>query len=94
MKTIRPLTTEELAAFEKKPADNRRKEVAAAFDTLLADVTPDTWVTSQLDDDEKKDVARYQLKQAAMRRGLTAEFKRTRDQTLIFRLLIGTHDAK
>lgn len=92
MPKLLELTPEELSAFEPKPKDTRRQELAQQYDQLLADVEPTKWVKVELETGEKKDAVRYSIKRAAQRRGLTTTFRRTRDETIVFCLNNGTEE--
>jgi hypothetical protein len=88
MPTLRVWSAEEVAASnaQKQSNGNGRKELEAAFDALLADVEPGQFATVTLDEGENKATTRNRLRAAAQRRGLAIEFRRTRDETVVFTL--------
>jgi len=87
MPTLRVLTTEEVDdLIGGKEKDPTRLLIQQEYDALIAEVRPGDYATVELAEDEDKVNVRNRIKAAAKRRGLTATFRRTRDNTIIFRL--------
>jgi hypothetical protein len=86
MPTLSILAPEEVKAFEKKPS-GQRKATEQQYDQLLQDLVPYTWARVALEDGDVKTNVRNRIKQAAKRRGLTTQYRRTRDESVIFQLV-------
>lgn len=85
MPTLRKLTPEEVAVYEKQ-GEGLRAQIAAEYDQLLADINAGEHAVVTLDDDENKATTRNRLKAAAARRNLAIIFFRTRDNSVKFKL--------
>jgi hypothetical protein len=89
MPTLAKWSAEEIAAVTaKKPNGNgeARKKIEQEYDALIAELNAGDWGTLTPDEGESKVNIRNRLKAAAKRRGLTAVFLRTRDDSVKFHL--------
>lgn len=89
-KTIRVLTPEEIPAPKNnghKKGESARALLQKEYDTLIADLNAGDYASVELEANENKVNVRNCIKGAAKRRKLGVEFRRTRDNSLTFRLV-------
>lgn len=87
MPTMRKVAPEEAVKFEKETDKGMRAAIARQYDEYLSDFTPGDWGKAELGENESKVTVRNRLKAAAGRRMWALEFKRTRDNSVIFRVI-------
>lgn len=86
MPTIRKLTPDEVRQIERR-IKGQRKLVEEEYDALIASYAPDDYGEAEPSEGENRITVRNRLKAAAGRAGLTLDFKRTRGNTLRFKVL-------
>lgn len=89
MVTVRKLTTEEVEALATSKVRNTgvRSRMAELYDSLVADYSTGEYAEVELGEDEKKVTVRSNLVKALARRGLFAEFRRGKNDTLRFKVV-------
>lgn len=88
---VRKYTVEEVVGLERSQP-GRHQLVNAEYDGYLAAFEPGTWGEAELVDGEDKATVRRRLKAAGKRRGWNIKFHRTRDNTVMFKI-VGTEQA-
>jgi hypothetical protein len=91
MPSMRKLEVEEVQKFEKPTESGMRAAIAREYDEYLSDFAPGDWGRADLQEGENKTTVRNRLKAAASRRMWALEFKRTRDDSILFRV-VGSRD--
>ena len=86
MPVVRKLTPEEIQVLTEKPL-GPRKLVEEEYDRYLADFSEGDWGEVQLVEGEIRLTIRSRLTAAAERRGLTLDFKRSRDEVIRFQVV-------
>lgn len=94
MPTLKKVAPEEVQTWESNgKGTGARREIESAYDGYLADFVPYEWGRADLEDGDVKANVRNRLKAAALRRGLGIEFRRTRDNAVIFQLVTKGQDT-
>jgi hypothetical protein len=88
MPSVRKLTAEEVQALQNK-GKGQRKLVEEQYDAILGEYSAGDYGEAVLEPDENRLTVRNRLKAAARRRGLSIDFRRTRDDLLRFQVVTG-----
>jgi hypothetical protein len=88
MPQVRTLAPEEVYTLENK-GKGQRKLTEEEYNQYLADYELGDYGEAELSDDENRLTVRNRFKAAAQRRGLTLDFKRTKGNTLRFKVVSG-----
>lgn len=86
MPTVRKLSMDEVRTIEKK-TKGQRKVVEEQYDSFLNGYSIGDYGEAELESDEKRITVRNRLKAAATRHDMNLEFRRTKGNTLRFRIL-------
>ncbi len=91
MPQVRKLTPEEVRDIEGR-IKGQRKLIEEEYDALLQDYHIGDYGEAELAPDEKRITVRNRLRAAAHRRDVGLEFRRTRGNTLRFKVVPGDED--
>ncbi|HEU5015013.1 MAG TPA: hypothetical protein VFT66_21000 [Roseiflexaceae bacterium] len=86
MPQVRKLTAEEVREIEGR-IKGQRKLIEEEYDALLQDYRVGDYGEAELESDEKRITVRNRLRAAAQRREIGLEFRRTRGNTLRFKVV-------
>lgn len=86
MPKVRKLSVEEVQTIERKNK-GQRKMVEEQYDSFLEGYDIGDYGEAELEEDEKRITVRNRLKAAAVRRDVELEFRRTKGDTLRFRVV-------
>lgn len=86
MPTVRKLSADEVRHIEGK-IKGQRKLVEEEYDAILREYTVGDYGEAELGTDEKRITVRNRLRAAAHRRGLGLDFRRTRGDSLRFKVV-------
>ena len=92
MPVVRKLSPAEAETLEYKPK-GQRKLVEEQYDRFFADYDVGDYGEAVLEEDENRLTVRNRFKAAAVRRGLSLEFRRTSDNLLRFKVISGNGQA-
>lgn len=86
MPKVRKLSEDEVLTIERKNKGQRRL-VEEQYDIFLEGYNIGDYGEAELESEEKRITVRNRLKAASARRGMTLEFRRTKGDTLRFRVI-------
>jgi hypothetical protein len=92
MPNVRKLSPEEVRTIENR-GKGQRKLIEEEYDSFLSEYTEGDYGEAELDPNENRLTVRNRLKAAALRRGLSLDFKRTTGNLLRFKVLPGGASA-
>lgn len=88
MPNVRKLSQDEVRVLENR-GKGQRKLIEEEYDSFLSEYSLGDYGEADLDSNENRLTVRNRLKAAAMRRGLTLDFKRTTGTLLRFKVGMG-----
>ena len=86
MPSVRKLNTDEVRALENK-GKGQRKLIEEQYDAILGEYDRGEYGEALLEPDENRLTVRNRLKAAARRRGLSLDFRRTKEDLLRFQVV-------
>ncbi len=86
MPNVRKLSHEEVRTLENK-GKGQRKLIEEQYDAILDEYAPGEYGEATLDQSENRLTVRNRLKAAARRRGLSIDFRRTKEDLLRFQVV-------
>jgi hypothetical protein len=92
MPAVRKLAPEEVEKIENK-GKGQRKLTEEQYDAFLADYAVGDYGEAELGEDENRLTVRNRFKAAATRRGIHLDFKRTKGNTIRFKVLDTTSNG-